>query len=76
MLVYQNVFLSFYFNRVGLRHLSGLPGYHRYWGKSLEPQNEEEKAEEKRGFSRNGFNQFISDRLPLDREVPDTRDPR
>ncbi len=48
----------------------------RYWGQSLQPQNETEKEEEKRGFNRNGFNQFISDRLPLDREVPDTRDPR
>ena len=35
-----------------------------------------EKEEEKRGFQNNGFNQFRSDRIPLDREVPDTRDPR
>ena len=48
----------------------------RYWDKKLEPQTDEEKEEEKRGFQNNGFNQFRSDRLPLDREVPDTRDPR
>lgn len=48
----------------------------RYWGKSLEPQSPEEKEEEKAGFANNGFNQFRSDRIPLDREVPDTRDPR
>ena len=49
---------------------------HRYWGKNLVPQTDQEKEEEKRGFQNNGFNQFRSDRLPLDREVPDTRDPR
>lgn len=43
---------------------------------NLVPQTEEEKAEEKRGFERNGFNQFVSDRVPLDRTVPDTRDER
>jgi hypothetical protein len=45
-------------------------------GRDLEPQNVIEKEEEKRGFQNNGFNQFRSDRIPLDREVPDTRDPR
>ena len=48
----------------------------RYWGKNLDPQTDEEKEEEKRGFANNGFNQFRSDRIPLDREIPDTRDPR
>ena len=48
----------------------------RYMGRNLAPQNEAEKEEEKRGFQNNGFNQFRSDRIPLDREVPDTRDPR
>ena len=43
---------------------------------NLVPQTEEEKVEEKRGFERNGFNQFVSDRVPLDRAVPDTRDTR
>ena len=42
----------------------------------LEPETEEEKEEERQGFKNNGFNQFISDRLPLNREVPDTRDER
>jgi len=42
----------------------------------LVPQNEEEKEEERRGFERNGFNQFVSDRVLLDRTVPDTRDQR
>lgn len=43
---------------------------------SLVPQTEDEKVEERRGFERNGFNQYVSDRLPLDRAVPDTRDTR
>ena len=43
---------------------------------NLVPQNEEEKEEGRRGFERNGFNQFVSDRLPLNRAVPDTRDQR
>ena len=42
----------------------------------LVPETDEEKEEEKRGFLNNGFNQYISDRLPLDRAVPDTRDTR
>lgn len=44
--------------------------------KSLDPQTPEEKEEEKKGFENNGFNQFRSDRIALDRELPDTRDPR
>lgn len=48
----------------------------KLWEKSLNPQNEAEKEEEKKGFKNNGFNQFRSDRIPLDREIPDTRDPR
>ena len=48
----------------------------RLLGKSLEPQSDEERKEEKRGFDNNGFNQFRSDRISLDREIPDTRDPR
>ena len=51
-----------------------LPLHSAMW--SLEPQTAEEEEEEKRGFKIHGFNQFLSDRLPLDREVPDTRDPR
>ena len=45
-------------------------------GRSLDPQSPEEQEEEKRGFANNGFNQFRSDRIALDREIPDTRDPR
>lgn len=48
----------------------------RYLGRNLEPESEEEKEEEKLGFENNGFNQFRSDRIALDRELPDTRDPR
>ena len=47
-----------------------------YWGKNLVPETEEEKEKEKNGFQLNGFNQFRSDRISLDREIPDTRDPR
>lgn len=48
----------------------------RWVGKSLDPQTPEEKEEETKGFANNGFNQFRSDRISLDREIPDTRDPR
>ena len=40
------------------------------------PETEEEKEKEKMGFQLNGFNQFRSDRIALNREIPDTRDPR
>ena len=45
-------------------------------GGDLDPLTEADKEEEKLGFTRSGFNQFRSDRIPLDRDVPDTRDPR
>lgn len=48
----------------------------RKWGLNLEAKTEEEKDEEKRGFDRNGFNQYRSDRIPLDRSVPDNRHSR
>lgn len=44
--------------------------------KNLDPQTDAEKEEEKLGFTNNGFNQYRSDRIPLDRDIPDTRDPR
>ena len=44
--------------------------------KNLDPQTNAEKEEETLGFTNNGFNQYRSDRIPLDREIPDTRDPR
>ena len=55
-------------------HTLSLPLHSAMW--SLEPLTAEEEDEEKKGFKIHGFNQFLSDRLPLDREVPDTRDPR
>ena len=39
----------------------------------MDVKTDEEKAEEKRGFDLNGFNQYRSDRIPLDRSVPDNR---
>lgn len=39
----------------------------------MDAKTEEEKAEEKKGFDLNGFNQYRSDRIPLDRTVPDNR---
>ena len=46
------------------------------WGLSLEARTADEKAEEKKGFDLNGFNQYRSDRIPLDRSVPDNRHSR
>jgi hypothetical protein len=46
---------------------------YRKWGRSLEAITPEEKAEKKRGYDLNGFNQYRSDRIPLDRAVPDNR---
>lgn len=38
------------------------------------PKNAIEEEEEKKGIMQNGFNSFISDRLPWDRPVPELRD--
>uniref|UniRef100_A0A671V623 Polypeptide N-acetylgalactosaminyltransferase n=1 Tax=Sparus aurata TaxID=8175 RepID=A0A671V623_SPAAU len=43
------------------------------WGKNL---SEEEQREAEGLFQKYGYNVFLSDRLPLDRALPDTRDPR
>uniref|UniRef100_A0A8D3C448 Polypeptide N-acetylgalactosaminyltransferase n=1 Tax=Scophthalmus maximus TaxID=52904 RepID=A0A8D3C448_SCOMX len=43
------------------------------WGDELSEQ-EQKEAEEL--FRRYGYNAFLSDRLPLNREIPDTRPPR
>lgn len=40
------------------------------WGNEL---SEEEQKEAEGLFQRYGYNAFLSDRLPLNREIPDTR---
>lgn len=43
------------------------------WGENL---SEEDQKEAEALFHKYGYNVFLSDRLPLDRELPDTREPR
>lgn len=43
------------------------------WGENL---SEDEQKEAEALFQKYGYNAFLSDRLPLDRPLPDTRDPR
>ncbi|XP_074534361.1 putative polypeptide N-acetylgalactosaminyltransferase 8 isoform X2 [Halichoeres trimaculatus] len=43
------------------------------WGENL---SEEDQREAQGLFQKYGYNVFLSDRLPLDRALPDTRDPR
>ncbi|XP_026217326.1 probable polypeptide N-acetylgalactosaminyltransferase 8 [Anabas testudineus] len=45
----------------------------RRWGDEL---SEEEQKEAEKLFHRYGYNAFLSDRLPLNREISDTRSPR
>lgn len=44
-----------------------------HWGKDL---SEDDQKEAQALFEKYGYNAFLSDRLPLDRALPDTRDPR
>ncbi|GAA6233837.1 probable polypeptide N-acetylgalactosaminyltransferase 8 [Lates japonicus] len=43
------------------------------WGENL---SEDDQREAQALFEKYGYNVFLSDRLPLDRVLPDTRDPR
>lgn len=43
------------------------------WGENL---SEDDQKEAEALFQKYGYNAFLSDRLPLDRPLPDTRDPR
>ncbi|XP_026220505.1 probable polypeptide N-acetylgalactosaminyltransferase 8 [Anabas testudineus] len=43
------------------------------WGENL---SEDDQKEAQELFQKYGYNVFLSDRLPLDRALPDTRDPR
>lgn len=43
------------------------------WGENL---SEDDQREAQGLFEKYGYNVFLSDRLPLDRALPDTRDPR
>lgn len=43
------------------------------WGENL---SEADQTEAQALFLKYGYNVFLSDRLPLDRALPDTRDPR
>lgn len=45
----------------------------REWGENL---SEEEQSEAEALFKKYGYNVFLSDRLPLDRPLGDTREPR
>ena len=56
----------------GKRHVSNLGAGKELPAVRLQPEDE---AEKQAGYSRHAFNQLVSDRTPLDRPVPDTRDP-
>lgn len=43
------------------------------WGRNL---SHDEQREAETGFQRYGYNVYLSDRLPINRPLPDTRHPR
>ncbi|XP_047658192.1 probable polypeptide N-acetylgalactosaminyltransferase 8 [Tachysurus fulvidraco] len=43
------------------------------WGQNL---SHDEQHEAQAGFNKYGYNVYLSDRLPINRQLPDTRDPR
>ncbi|XP_053487402.1 probable polypeptide N-acetylgalactosaminyltransferase 8 [Ictalurus furcatus] len=45
----------------------------RTWGRNL---SHDEQREAQEGFKKYGYNVYLSDRLPIKRPLPDTRDPR
>ncbi|XP_056132676.1 LOW QUALITY PROTEIN: probable polypeptide N-acetylgalactosaminyltransferase 8 [Lampris incognitus] len=59
--------------RKAVRKLYPKSALFRNWGDKL---SEEDQKEAERLFQKYGYNAFLSDRLPIDREIPDTRDKR
>lgn len=43
------------------------------WGRNL---SHDEQREAQAGYIKYGYNVYLSDRLPINRPLPDTRDPR
>ncbi|XP_019739595.1 probable polypeptide N-acetylgalactosaminyltransferase 8 [Hippocampus comes] len=60
-------------NKMVVRKLFPNSALFKKWGEGL---SEEEQKEAEDLFAKYGYNTFLSDRLPLNREIPDTRHPR